>query len=213
MARTLRLLRRLLPAVLVLGAVSLAVSPVARATPPSIPSESEARSLLAGLRVAASGSMTGYSRDRFPHWNTVSGTCNVREVVLQRDGTGVRTDSSCAAVAGRWYSPYEGGTYPAASGIDIDHLVPLANAGRSGASTWTEGRRNAFANDLDGLQLLAVKDTVNSAKGDQSPDQWKPPLASFHCTYAKSWIDVKSYWGLSLTSTEKSALGGMINTC
>lgn len=49
--------------------------------------------------------MSGYSRDLFPHWATISGTCNIRETVLRRDGTSVVADSACAAVSGSWYSP------------------------------------------------------------------------------------------------------------
>ena len=80
---------------------------VARA-PPNIPSESTARSLLDGLTVAAPGPQTGYSRDKFKHWITISGTCNTRETVLKRDGTNVVTSSACAATSGSWYSPYDG---------------------------------------------------------------------------------------------------------
>lgn len=115
----------------VLSFVALAstapVTLVAR-TPPNIPSYSTAQAELGGLRVAAQGSSTGYSRDLFPHWNTVSGTCNTRETVLKRDGTSVVTDSACASTSGRWYSPYDGATWSLASDVDIDHVVPLSNA-------------------------------------------------------------------------------------
>ncbi|WUI03905.1 HNH endonuclease family protein [Spirillospora sp. NBC_00431] len=50
--------------------------------------------------------------------------------------------------SGSWYSPYDGITETLASEIDIDHIVPLAEAWRSGANTWTTSRRQAFANDL-----------------------------------------------------------------
>ena len=58
-----------------------------------------------------------------------------------------------------------------------------------------------------------MTDNVNSAKGDKSPDQWKPPLSSFYCTYAKSWVSVKYSYALTITSAEKSALTSMLNTC
>lgn len=58
-----------------------------------------------------------------------------------------------------------------------------------------------------------MTDNVNSAKGDKSPDAWKPPLSSFYCTYAKSWVQVKSYWALTVTAAEKTALTSMLNTC
>jgi Protein of unknown function (DUF1524) len=165
------------------------------------------------LTVAAQGSMTGYSRDLFPHWITISGTCNTRETVLKRDGTSVVTDSSCAATSGRWYSPYDGATWTAASDVDIDHVVPLAEAWRSGASSWTTSRRQSFANDLSRPQLIAVTDNVNQAKGDQDPSTWQPPLTSYRCTYARMWIGVKHYYDLTLQSSEKSALQTMLNSC
>lgn len=49
---------------------------------------------------------------------------------------------------------------------------------QSGASDWTTADRQAFANDLTHPQLLAVTDNVNSAKGDQGPEDWKPPLGT-----------------------------------
>ena len=97
-------------------------------TPPNIPSKATATTQLAGLKVAVQGPQTGYSRDLFPHWITQSGTCNTRETVLKRDGTGVVTDSACASTSGSWYSTYDGATWTAASDVDIDHMVPLSNA-------------------------------------------------------------------------------------
>ncbi|MEV6239968.1 HNH endonuclease family protein [Lentzea sp. NPDC051838] len=188
------------------------VSP-ALATPPNIPSAATAKSELATLTVAGEGSSTGYSRDLFPHWITQSGTCNTREAVLKRDGTNVVTDSSCAATSGRWFSPYDGATWTAASDVDIDHIVPLSEAWKSGAASWTTSRRQAFANDVSGPQLIAVTDNVNQAKGDKDPAAWKPPLTSYYCTYAKMWVRTKKNWGLTLQSSEKTALTGMLNTC
>ncbi|MET7866447.1 HNH endonuclease family protein [Micromonospora taraxaci] len=183
------------------------------AAPPGIPSKATAQSQLNALTVATQGSSSGYSRDLFPHWITVSGSCNTREQVLKRDGTSVVVDSSCAATSGRWYSPYDGATWTAASDVDIDHVVPLAEAWRSGANSWTTSRRQSFANDLSRPQLIAVTDNVNQSKGDQDPSTWQPPLSSYRCTYSKMWITVKYNWGLTLQSSEKSALQSMLNTC
>nr|CEG05549.1 unnamed protein product [Fusarium clavum] len=100
-----------------------------------------------------------------------------------------------------------------ASDIDIDHMVPLKNAWISGAASWTTTKRTQFANDVTRPQLWAVTDSVNQSKSDKSPDAWKPPLTSFYCTYAKSWVQVKSYWKLTITSAEKTALGSMLDYC
>jgi hypothetical protein len=188
------------------------VSP-ALATPPNIPSATTAKSELTNLTVAPEGPSTGYSRDLFPHWITQSGTCNTREVVLKRDGTNVRTDSSCAAISGSWFSPYDGATWTAASDVDIDHVVPLSAAWKSGAASWTTDKRRSFANDLTDPQLIAVTDNVNQAKGDQTPDEWKPPLRSYWCTYAKMWVHVKYKWSLTVNQDEKAALTDMLGTC
>jgi hypothetical protein len=214
--RTLRPLRtirgQLILLILTVATVFTTVT-AATATPPGIPSESTARSWLAALQVAPSGSSSGYSRDLFPHWWTIYGTCNTREVVLQRDGADVVVDSSCQPISGSWYSPYDGATWYAASDVDIDHVVPLSEAWKSGASSWTTSRRQSFANDLTRPQLIAVTDDVNWAKGDKSPDAWQPPLTSYWCTYAEMWVASKYEWDLTITWAEQSALSSMLDYC
>ncbi|WP_030914687.1 HNH endonuclease family protein [Streptosporangium amethystogenes] len=185
----------------------------ASATPPNIPSAATATSRLATLTVAAETNQSSYDRSLFNHWITISGTCNTRETVLKRDGVGVVVNSSCAPTSGSWYSPFDGATWTAAGDVDIDHMVPLAEAWRSGAYAWTSAQRQSYANDLGGPELWAVTDNVNQAKGDQDPSTWQPPLSSFRCTYARAWIQVKYYWKLTLQSSEKSALQSMLATC
>ncbi|MEU0397377.1 HNH endonuclease family protein [Streptomyces sp. NPDC006208] len=191
----------------------LATAPAAQAAPPTPVSAATARTYLSQLTVAAEGSTTGYSRDLFPHWITQSGACNTREVVLKRDGSGVVQDSSCAATSGSWYSPYDGATWYAASDVDIDHIVPLAEAWRSGANSWTTSKRQQFANDLTRPQLIAVTDNVNQAKGDKDPSEWLPSVTSYRCTYARMWVHTKYYWGLKVDSAEKSTLQSILNGC
>ena len=191
----------------------LATAPTAQASPPTPVSAATARTYLAGLTVSPEGSSTGYSRDKFPHWITQSGACNTREVVLKRDGKNVVQDSSCAAVSGSWFSEYDGATWTAASDVDIDHMVPLSEAWKSGASSWTTAKRQSFANDLTRPQLIAVTDNVNQAKGDKDPAEWLPSRTSYRCMYARMWVDVKHYYALTVDSAEKSALQGILNGC
>ncbi|MEU2598984.1 HNH endonuclease family protein [Streptomyces hirsutus] len=186
--------------------------PSASAALPTPVSAATARTYLASLTVSTE-SRTGYNRDLFPHWITISGTCNTRETVLKRDGTNVVTDSACASTSGSWYSPFDGATWTAASDVDIDHLVPLAEAWDSGAGSWTTSRRQAFANDLTRPQLLAVTDNVNQSKGDKDPAEWMPSRTAYHCTYVRAWVQVKYYYGLSVDSAEKSALQGYLASC
>ncbi len=164
------------------------------------------------LVVATSGSMRGYSRDRFPHWRTTGDSCNVRDSILERDGTEIRR-RGCNVTGGRWFSVYDGKVLTRDEDVDIDHMVPLANAWRSGAAGWDDAKRGEFANDVDHPQLVAVSATSNRSKGDQDPSQWKPPRQEAWCTYALDWIAVKAYWKLSVTAAEKTALTEMLETC
>jgi len=97
--------------------------------------------------------------------------------------------------------------------VEIDHLVPLADAWRSGASRWTTAKREDFANDLDHPQLVAVSATSNRAKGDQDPSTWRPKETGKWCEYAKDWITVKTAWKLTVTAPEKAALADMLEKC
>lgn len=174
----------------------------------------EAAEQLGQLTVAPAGSMDGYSREAFEHWTaqpSAGKNCNTREAVLKRDGQSVKTDNACRATSGTWVSAYTGETITEDSELDIDHMVPLANAWRSGAATWTDERREQFANDMRSPQLLAVDATSNRAKGDQDPSTWQPELD--HCGYATDWITVKHEYQLTITEAEESALQGMLAKC
>ena len=122
-------------------------------------------------------------------------------------------NGTCTISAGSWVSAYDAVTYTDPRKLDIDHLVPLADAWRSGARTWTDDQRQDFANDLTRPQLIAVSLTQNRAKGDQDPSQWKPPNRDFWCQYAEDWVTVKYFWKLTVTVAEKAALTDMLGTC
>ena len=207
-----RIITLVLTLVVATTAWAVGVQP-ALAYPPTPPSASTAASQLASLTVNAEGSTSGYSRDLFPHWIIQSGTCDTREQVLKRDGTGVTVDSSCHPTAGKWYSVYDAVWVTDSSSVDIDHIVPLAEAWKSGANAWTTARRQQFANDLTIAQLIAVSASSNRSKGDSDPSEWKPTNTSVHCIYAREWIWVKYTYGLSLQSAEKTALTQMLGTC
>ena len=206
---------------LVSSIVTLAVAVTAFVTgagtafgyPPDPPAVSTSQQYLNALTVRAEGSGDGYSRDKFPHWSIVSGGCDTRDQVLKRDGSNVTVDSECEPTGGRWYSVYDAVWVTDDSDVDIDHIVPLAEAWRSGASSWTTSRREQFANDRTRAQLIAVTASSNRSKGDQDPAEWKPPNTGMHCVYGREWIWVKHYYGLSVNPAEKSALQSMLNGC
>jgi hypothetical protein len=179
---------------------------------PTSASDSTATADLDTLIVAKAASMKGYSREKFPHWRSAGSNCDVRDTVLKRDGEKVKF-SGCNVVAGTWNSVYDDQLLTSPTKVDIDHMVPLAAAWRSGAAEWSTEERGDFANDLDRPQLFAVSASSNRSKGDQDPSTWKPPAREHWCTYAEDWIAVKTYWKLTVTTAEKAALTDMLETC
>ncbi|WP_328346063.1 HNH endonuclease family protein [Micromonospora sp. NBC_00421] len=170
---------------------------------------------VADLTVAAEN-RTGYSRDLFPHWIDADGDgCTTRnEVLLAEAVSAPAVGSGCALSGGRWYSYYDNAYWTAAGDLDIDHMVPLAEAWDSGARSWTTSRRQAYANDLgDSRPLAAVTDNVNQAKGDQDPATWLPPYATARCRYVTEWVATKTRWRLTVDSTEKNALTSLAGGC
>ncbi len=167
-----------------------------------------------------------YERSAFgDDWiDTDNNGCNQRDDVLLRDGLPgtvmVTNQGSCDhdVVAGEWLDPYTGLVLrlddlkdpSQAQAIQIDHIVPLAEAWVSGAATWTDEERRRFANDLS--ELLAVDGPTNASKGDDDPAAWRPKK-SFQCRYATLWVAVKTEWNLAVDPSERRALVSMLAFC
>jgi hypothetical protein len=162
----------------------------------------------------AAESRTGYSRDLFRHWVDADGDgCDTRDEVLIAEAEEAPSiGSSCSLSGGRWYSYYDGVSQTSASALDIDHLVPLAEAWDSGAGTWSSATREAYANDLgDRRTLVGVTSSVNRSKGDQDVAEWLP--AQQQCRYLREWVAVKHRWRLSVDSAERSAMRSLAAGC
>ena len=173
--------------------------------------------VLVGLRVEPEGARAGYKRELFVHWvDADRDGCDSREEVLIAESRSpAQVDPyGCKVVEGDWYSSYDGLTFSDPSELDIDHMVPLAEAWDSGAAGWDAGRRQSFANDLDHPQALrAVSASSNRSKGDLDPGQWKPTRDAAWCEYANDWVTVKKAWDLSADQNEVDDLRVMLRTC
>ncbi|MFJ8232792.1 HNH endonuclease family protein [Streptomyces sp. NPDC094448] len=172
---------------------------------------------VAGLSVADE-SRAGYNRDLFKHWNAglnPSDGCNTRnEVLIAEAVTAPTVGARCALTGGQWWSYYDDTYVTPASALDIDHMVPLAEAWDSGATAWTAARREAYANDQgQSSSLVAVTAKSNRAKGDQDPAQWLPPAADALCHYTSDWLATKLRWRLSIDGAEQKALYRLAAGC
>jgi hypothetical protein len=192
--------------------VGFAVRP-AHATTTGLPSTGTARSELNGLTVASRTHAGTYRSTLFPTWDIVSGTCDTRESVIKQDGHDVKTNTQCTALSGSWHTTYDGGVWDKVSSVTVDEMVPLKNAWESGAWDWTSDKRERFANDMKNPQLTTINVDLAKLKGSKSPDAWKPPLTTDYCDYAKAWVQVKSFYTLTVTTAEKAALTSMLNSC
>lgn len=180
-----------------------------------------AKTALSVIPVKKPANMAGYDREeQFPHWrsakpngwNIKEDGCDVRQAALIRDGKNVKVGPDCDILSGTWTDPYTGTVMTNPDDIEIDHIVPLGNAYRSGANAWNKNQGIIYANAPD-VAVVSLG-SANSAKGDQGPEAWKPPNRKAWCVYSLRWVQAKSKYGLSLTSgAEKKALTMMLNTC
>ncbi|MFI9297564.1 HNH endonuclease family protein [Streptomyces gardneri] len=167
----------------------------------------------------ADESRAGYARDSFRHWNagldTADGGCNTRaEVLLAEAVESPAVAAGCKLSGGKWLSYYDGQEVNDPGKLDIDHMVPLAEAWDSGASAWDAQRREAYANDQDAAtSLVAVTARSNRAKADRDPAEWMPPLPDANCRYVSEWTATKLRWGLTVDQAEADALKVYSEAC
>lgn len=159
----------------------------------------------------------GYDRDEFDHWSDLDGDgCHTREEVLIAERDAGRVEG-CRVVGGRWFSAYDGKSLARPGALDVDHMVALGEAWDSGAhddDTWSEDKRERYANDLGYRDsLIGVSLGSNRAKGDKDPAEWMPPREAVWCRYATMWTTVKIRWDLAADEAEVTALREMFRRC
>ncbi|WIY81967.1 HNH endonuclease family protein [Propionimicrobium sp. PCR01-08-3] len=202
-----------------LGGLPSADGPEVSLSPSKIDSVEAARELLAQLGVQDVQNADSYQRELFgQRWADVDHNgCDTRNDILARDLTEVeyREGSGCVIVAGTLDDPYTGETVifakADASKVQIDHLVALADAWRTGAFAWDDETREEFANDPD--NLLAVDGSANQSKQDKDASQWLPVNTGFQCDYVAAQISVKVDYGLWATPAEYEAFDHALSVC
>lgn len=173
------------------------------------------------LRIRPRKEAGEYDRKAFGEpWADIDGNgCDTRNDVLARDLEQVRyrKGSRCVVASGVLNDPYVGERIDYLRGPDtsplvqIDHVVALGDAWRSGAYQWSASERQEFANDPK--NLLAVQGQANQDKESSRADQWMPPREEFWCEYVTRQIDVKYDWDLSVAPQERDAMIRALSTC
>ncbi|NEG95248.1 DUF1524 domain-containing protein [Bifidobacterium sp. SMB2] len=162
-----------------------------------------------------------YKRDAFGfrQYDPDGNGCDSRNDVLARDLRNVRYANAerCKVQSGTLDDPYTGRTIDFVRGqatsarVQIDHVVALNNAWKSGADQWNTKKRYEFSNAP--YNLLAVDGPANEDKGDADASVWLPPNTAYRCDYVARQIGVKAKYGLSVTGAEKRAMLGVLHDC
>jgi hypothetical protein len=184
--------------------------------------QSSAEKLLDSLAVKGRAPKTGYDRAQFgQRWADVNRNgCDTRNDILQRDLTNIvfkPSTHNCVVLSGTLIDPYSGSKIDFVRGnvtsmeVQIDHVVALSNAWQTGAFKLSIEKRTEFANDP--INLMAVKGSLNSQKGDGDAATWLPPLKSYRCIYVSKQIAVKAKYGLWVTPPEKAAMKSILAKC
>ncbi len=160
----------------------------------------------------------GYARERFGSgWADLDRDgCDTRQEVLARDLRPLTLDADgCTVLAGSLDDPYTGTTIAFRRGagsadVQIDHVVALSDAWRTGAQGWDAARRLAFANDP--ANLLAVDGGANQDKGGSDAAEWLP-VSGYACAYVVRQVRVKSAYGLWVVPPEARAMRRTLASC
>tara|TARA_R100000306_G_scaffold62493_1_gene71070 strand:+ start:8285 stop:9076 length:792 start_codon:yes stop_codon:yes gene_type:complete len=155
-----------------------------------------------------------YERRKFgPGWDDADGDCqNSRaEALIAQSSTKVRfaDERRCRVVTGRWISPFTGNVIQNASEIDIDHVVPLKWAWDHGANTWSDDKRERFANDP--VNLWSVELSLNRQKGAQGPEEWLPPAGQ--CQYVSRFVRIVRTYGLKPSNRQENRYKQELQEC
>ena len=106
-------------------------------------------------------------------------------------------------------SPYSCMRFGPTDDIQIDHIVALAEAHRSGMCRRDEDDKSTFGGDVLNLALAAP--AVNRAKHDKDALDWLPDRNQ--CWYANRVIEVKRKHRLSVDADEADALEAVLSQC
>ena len=167
-----------------------------------------------GILFISTDQLEGYDRGRFKHWiDADKNGCDTRaEVLIAEARVKPKKAAKCKLTGGKWLSSYDGISYTDASKLDIDHLVPLAEAWRSGAWAWTDQQRMEYANDLeDEWALNAVTASVNRSKGDKDIASWLPKKNV--CAYLAGWVTIKARFEMTVDIAEAKIINKYYSSC
>ncbi len=180
--------------------------------------------LLLGYKVCFEEENLTITYDRqsdYPTWQDWDGDCqnNRHEVLINehidddQNHPLVLSSDNCYVNSGKWYDPYDSIYFYNSSEVQIDHVVALYEAHKSGAWYFPAARKLKFANNIDFDDLLiAVGGSSNSKKSSFDPASWMPSNIDYSCEYLRKWLNIKAEFRLSVDEDEKIAIESLYET-
>jgi hypothetical protein len=169
-------------------------------------------------------SCAGYLRSKFPDnepssvssGHTLDGkSLSLRYYVIELDSTGahIPAGKSQSYMTGTLHNKYTATNItlmhgPDTTAIQVDHIVALGDAWKTGACHWSSATRKSFA--IDVAELRAVDTRDNEVKSDKDAAQWLPPAN--RTWYVETQINIKAKYGLGVTAAERSAMTRVLKT-
>ena len=164
---------------------------------------------------------SGYDRDEFgQRWADVDRNgCDQRNDVLRRDMVNLHTKPGTnGCVLAKGTLSLERDSYAAkrvkykrgGSKVEIDHVVSLADAWRSGAYDWDADQREELASDFMNLEALDV--ASNEDKNDENAAGWLPADDDNQCALVVRQVSIKQRYELSVTPAERQAMDSVLHS-
>lgn len=169
--------------------------------------------------------LPNYDRDKFKHWTDLDKNgCDARQDTLGR----FMSVTGCPVQSGTMEDPYTGEITEfindgKGGGVDIDHVVSLSNAWKTGMGDdkVSDDQREQFANDP--LNLVPTEQKLNTFKGDKDASKWLPSYGRSHsswghqeadCLFVARQVAVKQKYNLSVTTAEHDVISEVLtSTC
>ena len=79
---------------------------------------------------------------------------------------------------------------------------------------WDDSRKKEYSN-YRGYEyhLIPVFKSANREKSAYGPEVWLPENEDFHCGYINIWVEIKTYWDLTVNEKEYEKILEIISSC
>jgi len=145
---------------------------------------------LTNIEVRKENWCSDYDRDTYPYPRTV-------EVDIIKSQGGM-------------FSPYDMTCFSSRRESDVEHIVAIAEAHRSGMCSQSNRKRAKFSSDILNL-TLATPHLNRNEKVAKDAAQWLP--THNECWFASRVVAVKKKYQLSVDKAEKKALKRVLENC